>query len=98
MKRVSPVTLMVAIVVALIVAFVGSTILVEHNIVQIDTRATDIVDNATPSITELAAARSDMRRLELGVGRYLGSHLAGMSGDRARAQLDTWRAGIETHL
>ena len=33
-------------------------------------RASDIVDNAAPSIAALAAARTDMRRLELGVGRF----------------------------
>lgn len=98
MARVSPVTWMVAVVVALIATFVGSTILVEHNAGRLDGRAADIVDNAAPSITELGAARSDMRRLELGVGRYLGAHVAGIPADRARARLDQWRKGVETHL
>ena len=96
MKRLSPVTWLVVLAVVLIAAFVGSTILVERNASLLDERASDIADNAAPSITELAAARTEMRHLELGVGRYVGARIAGLPFDRE--QLDVWRAAVDEHL
>ena len=96
MTRLSPVTWLVCIAVVLIGTFVGSTILVESNLRRIDGHAAEIVDNAAPSITELAAARTEMRHLELGVGRYLGAHTAGIP--IRHAQLDQWRAAVDDHL
>jgi hypothetical protein len=96
MKRSSPVAWLVVLAAVLIAAFVGSTILVERNASLLDERASDIADNAAPSITELAAARTEMRHLELGVGRYVGARSAGLPFDRE--QLDVWRAGVDEHL
>lgn len=96
MARGSPVRWLVGIAFALIAAFVGSTILAQRNAKLLDIRSTDISDNAAPSITELAAARTEMRRLELGVGRYLGTRLAGLN--ESRAQLAEWRAAVDAHL
>ena len=96
MMRLSPVTWLVAIAAILIVTFVGSTILVERNASRIDTLASDIADNSAPSITELSAARSEVRHLELGVGRYIGARHSGLPFERG--QLDTWRAAVDQHL
>jgi signal transduction histidine kinase len=98
MARVSPVTWLVAIAVALIATFVGSTILVEHNAGRLDGDTSAIADNAAPSIAELAAARTEMRRLELGVGRYLGAHWAGQQPASPRAQIDIRRSSVDAHL
>jgi signal transduction histidine kinase len=96
MQRSSPVTWLVVLAAVLIAAFVGSTILVERNARLIDERASDIADNAAPSISELAAARTEMRHLELGVGRYVSSRMAGLPFERE--QLDVWRAAVDEHL
>jgi len=96
MARGSPVRWLVGIAIALVVAFVGSTILAQRNARLLDVRSTDISDNAAPSINELAASRSEMRRLELAVGRYLGTHLAGLRENRA--ELDRLRTAVDAHL
>ncbi|HEY2749494.1 MAG TPA: ATP-binding protein [Polyangia bacterium] len=96
MMRLSPVTWLIAIAAILIVTFVGSTALVDRNARRLDDLAADIADNAAPSITELSTARTELRHLELGVGRYLGAHRGGPPF--ARAQLDAWRAAVERHL
>jgi signal transduction histidine kinase len=81
---------------ALIVLFVGSTLYVDHRTRSIDERVDDILTNATPSIEELAAARTELRHLEMGVGRYLGAHLRGKPFDRA--VLEGWRRAAERHF
>ncbi len=96
MMRLSPVTWLVAIAAILILAFVGSTVLVERNATRVDALAADIADNSAPSITELSAARTEMRHLELGVGRYIGARVSGLPFDRA--QLDRWRTAVDEHL
>ena len=96
MTRVSPVTLLVGVAGTLIAAFVGSTIVAEHDAQRLDRRAADIVDNSAPSITELSAARTELRRLELGVGRYLSAHVAGETP--APARVEDWRAPVDAHL
>ena len=101
MTRVSPVAWLVGVAVVLIVAFVGSTILVQRNAARLDEHAAIIVNDAAPGVTELAAARTEMRHLELGIGRYLGARLAGngaaLTGN-ARAQIGRWRASVDAHL
>jgi signal transduction histidine kinase len=95
MKRVSPVFSLVGIAVVLIAAFIGSTVLVERNAQQVDVSASEIVDNSAPSITELATARTELRRLELGVGHYLSAHFAGL---RDSDDFTNRRAAVEQHL
>ncbi|HEX8950256.1 MAG TPA: hypothetical protein VF945_00355, partial [Polyangia bacterium] len=87
---------MVGIAIALIAAFVGSTIFAQRNAARLDVRASDVADNAAPSITELAAARTELRNLEIGVGRYLRAHTAGTP--QGRIQLAAWHAAIDGHL
>jgi signal transduction histidine kinase len=96
MRRISPVTWLISIVAVLIAAFVTSTFLVEHNAGKLDTAVEDIVGNASPSVTELAGARTEMRHVEMGVGRYLGAHIIGASFDRA--QIAERRAALDAHL
>jgi signal transduction histidine kinase len=96
MKRVSPVAWLVSVASVLIAAFVTSTVLVERNNSRLDEVVAQISNDAAPSITELAAARTEMRRLELGVGRYLGSRTAGLPFDSS--QLGRWRAAVDQHL
>ncbi|HZS38750.1 MAG TPA: ATP-binding protein [Polyangia bacterium] len=94
--RAAPNRWFVALAVGLIVGFVASTLFIERKMARIDGQVSRIVANAAPSIRELAAARSQMRHVELGVGRYLGAHLTGRRFDRA--QLERWRAEIDQHL
>jgi signal transduction histidine kinase len=84
------------ITVGLVICFVGSTVFIEHKMARVEDQVTSIVGNASPSITEIAAARTGMRRLELGVGRYLGAHIEGWSFKRE--QLATWRKDIDRHI
>jgi hypothetical protein len=96
MKAVTPVTWLVSIAVVLICTFVTSTLLVERHNGRLDDAVAQIVDNAAPSITQLAGARTEMRHLELGVGRYFRARVAGIPYDRE--QLGRWRAAIDKHL
>ena len=96
MQRLSPVSWLVVLATILIGGLVASTILVERRAGRLDERAADIVDNAAPSITALAAARSETRRLELGVGRYLGAHIGGIAYHRP--QVEQWKRAIDVHL
>src|SRR5438093_1016845 len=50
---------------ATILCFIGSTILVETSELAIDRAALAIAGNASPSIQHLAAARAEMRHLEV---------------------------------
>lgn len=94
--RLSPVTWLVASAVVLIAAFVGSTLLVERNARRLDERAADIAIIAAPSVTALAATRTEMRHLEIGAGHYLGARIAGLSFDRSK--FDGWRAAVNHQL
>ena len=94
--QVSPVSWLVVLASILIGGLVASTILVERRADELDRRAADIVDNAAPSITALAAARSETRRLELGVGRYFGARVGGIV--YRRAQVEDWKHAIDRHL
>ena len=96
MARGTPARWLVGTAIALIVAFVGSSILVQANTQRVDVRVADIVGNASPSIAELAAARTEMRRLELGVARYLDTRLAGQP--TSRSQFAEWRGKVAAHL
>ncbi|MGZ3443903.1 MAG: hypothetical protein ACXVDD_30495, partial [Polyangia bacterium] len=96
MKRISPVAWLVSVASVLIAAFVTSTVLVERNNSRLDDVVAQISNNAAPSITELAAARTEMRRLELGIGRYLGTRTAGLPFDSS--QLGRWRAAADEHF
>lgn len=96
MARGTPARWLVGIAIALIVTFVGSSVLVQANIQRLDLRVADIVGNASPSIAELAAARTEMRRLELGVARYLDTRLAGQP--TSRSQFAEWRGAVAAHL
>jgi signal transduction histidine kinase len=94
--RLSPVGWLVVMTAVLSSALVGSTILLEQHAGQLDARSADIVDNAAPSITELAAARSELRHLELGVGRYLGARIAGLA--LSPAQIRELRVSVDEHI
>lgn len=96
MHRLSPVSWLVVLATVLIGGLVASTILVERRGREFDARAADVVDNAAPSITALAAARSEIRRLELGVGRYLGARVGGAT--YRRAEVDAWKRAVDAHL
>ncbi|HXU72589.1 MAG TPA: HAMP domain-containing sensor histidine kinase [Polyangia bacterium] len=94
--RVSPVIWLVSIAVVLIAAFVGSTLLIERNARLLDERAADIAIVAAPSVTALAATRTEMRHLEIGAGHYLGARIAGRPFDRSK--FDGWRAAVNHQL
>lgn len=96
MSRLSPVTWLVVVAAVLICALVASTLLVERATRRLNVRAAEIVDNAAPSIAELAAAGTGMRKLEVGVGRYLTARAAGLP--RSVKPLEQARAKIDAHL
>ena len=96
MMRLSPVTWLVAVAVILIAAFVGSTLLGERNSRRVDERVSDIIDDAAPSVAALAAARTEMRRLEIGAGRLVDAEVADLSTERAL--LDLARAALDRRL
>ena len=92
----SSVRWLVAVTVGIVASFVGSTLYIETRVALVDDEVRDIVRNATPSIEELAAARTEMRHYELGVGRYIGARVQGVSYPRQR--LVAARAAIDDHL
>ncbi len=77
-------------------SFVASTLYIQTRVALVDDEVMDIVGNATPSIEELAAARTEMRHFELGVGRYIGARLQSLPLSRER--LVTARTAIDEHL
>jgi signal transduction histidine kinase len=56
---------------AIVLSFVAATGFSHWRLLAIDGASMDIADNATPSIERLAAARGEMRRLQILLGTYL---------------------------
>ncbi|HEX4457320.1 MAG TPA: hypothetical protein VIA18_05090, partial [Polyangia bacterium] len=77
-------------------SFVGSTFYIQSRVALVDDEVIDIVGSATPSIEELAEARTEMRHFELGVGRYIGARVQHLAYPRQR--LVKTRAAIDEHL
>jgi signal transduction histidine kinase len=80
--------------VAVGMAFLAATIFAEYRSAAIDHMALEIADNAAPSIKLLAAARTDLRHLQLLAEDYVNGATRGVEPDpqdleAARAQLET---------
>jgi signal transduction histidine kinase len=76
---------------ALIAGFLGSVVVVDHTLGRLDEQVESIAVNSTPSILELSAARTDLRRYELGVARCL-------DGACDRQVLADWRLLVDRRL
>jgi signal transduction histidine kinase len=94
--RRSPVRWFVAAVAVLIVAFVASTLFIEQRVRRVDAEVTNIAVNSLPSVVTLAEARTELRRLELGAGRYIGARLGQQPSDRGK--FAQWQAAIDHTL
>jgi signal transduction histidine kinase len=94
--RSSSVQWLLVVTVGLIIAFVASTLFIEQKIDRVEPHVSNIVSNATPSVAELALARTEWGRLERSVAHYLSARSDGKPFDRM--QIETARQGVESHL
>ena len=80
----------------MVMTFAASTLYVEHRVGRVDHEVENIIGISAPSVRELSAARTELRRIETGVGRQIGARLGNLPSDRWR--LAGWRASLERHL
>src|SRR5512141_1439961 len=72
---------------AIVLSFVAATAFSDWRLTALDRASLDIADNAAPSIERLAAARGEMRRLQILLREYLDRRAIGAPADRGAIQL-----------
>ena len=65
----------------ILLSFVSATVFTHWRLLAIDRASLDIADNAAPSIERLAAARGEMRRLQVLLRNDLDQRAAGLPPD-----------------
>lgn len=92
---------LLAAIVAITISFVAASYTSRHRIARIDRLAADIAGNASPSVEHLAAARSELRRLQVLVDHYADAAYAreppgasdiATSEGRYKAEIDAYLA------